>query len=470
MIDTVFRTTVALLLSLGTAVAAPEAMHFGRFGPISIERGAGEPRDVVLFLSGDGGWNLGVVSMARRLADKGAVVAGIDIRRYLAQLETSSGKCVSPAVDFENLSRYLQAKLRLKHYLQPTLVGYSSGATLVYATLVEAPEGSFKGALSVAFCPDLDLKKPLCRGSGIGATPRRDATGQLKGVDFLPAKKLSGKWISLQGELDQVCPAPATQKFIATVPGADIVMLPKVGHGYSVEQNWMPQFEAAYERITAPPREAASPALPVPVADLPLTVVPAASGNRSPWFGIFLSGDGGWVGLDRGVSDVLAQHHIPIVGWDSLRYFWSPRTPQEASRDLDRVVRHYSREWGKSHVLLIGYSQGADTMPFMVNRLPAQTHDMVGLTTLLGISDNALFEFHVGDWLGNPAGGLATAPELKHWSGAPYLCLYGEDDGDSACAELTGKEGVAVKMPGGHHFGGGYAQIAAEILSRLPKL
>jgi type IV secretory pathway VirJ component len=254
MIDTAFRIAGLFLLSLSAAVAAPESVMFAPFGPISIERGAGEPRDMVLFLSGDGGWNLGVVSMARRLADKGAVVAGIDIRHYLAQLEKSSEQCVSPAVDFENLSRYLQAKLGLKHYLQPTLVGYSSGATLVYAALVEAPDGSFKGALSIAFCPDLDLKKPLCKGAGIEATPRRDAKGELKGVDFLAAKKLSGKWISLQGEIDQVCPAPATQKFIATVPGADIVMLPKVGHGYSVEKNWVPQYEAAYERITAAPR------------------------------------------------------------------------------------------------------------------------------------------------------------------------------------------------------------------------
>jgi type IV secretory pathway VirJ component len=252
--DAAFRTAAVLLLSLSAAVAAPASVDYGRFGPISIERGDGEPRDVVLFLSGDGGWNLGVVSMARRLADKGAVVAGIDIRHYLAQLEKSSEKCVSPAADFENLSRYLQAKLGLKHYLQPILVGYSSGATLVYAALVEAPDGLFKGALSIAFCPDLDLNKPLCEGSGIEATPRRDAKGQLKGVDLLAAKKLSGKWISLQGEIDQACPAPATQKFIATVPGADIVMLPKVGHGYSVEKNWVPQYEAAYERITGAPR------------------------------------------------------------------------------------------------------------------------------------------------------------------------------------------------------------------------
>ena len=228
-----------------------ETLNHGRFGAGQLYRGDGEPRDVVLFLSGDGGWNLGVISMAQRLTDKGAVVAGIDIRHYLAQLEKSRDKCVSPAADFENLSHYLQSKLGLKRYLQPTLVGYSSGATLVYATLAEAPDGLFKGALCIGFCPDLDLKKPLCKGEGVEATPRRDAKGVLKGVDFLPAKKLSGRWISLQGEMDQVCPAAATQKFIETVPGGEIVMLPKVGHGYSVEKNWVPQFEAAYERITA---------------------------------------------------------------------------------------------------------------------------------------------------------------------------------------------------------------------------
>jgi type IV secretory pathway VirJ component len=255
---TALKIAALLLCALQAAAAAPEVFTEGRFGPVTLYRSAGEPRDVVLFLSGDGGWNLGVIAMAQRLAAKGAVVAGIDIRHYLAQLEQSRDPCVSPATDFETLSRHLQANLGFKQYLQPTLVGYSSGATLVYGALAEAPDGLFKGALSIAFCPDLELKKPLCKGAGIEATPRRDVKGVLKGVDFLPAKKLSGRWISLQGEIDQVCPAPATQKFIAAVPGADIVMLPKVGHGYSVEKNWVPQYEAAYDRITAAPSAAAS--------------------------------------------------------------------------------------------------------------------------------------------------------------------------------------------------------------------
>jgi type IV secretory pathway VirJ component len=456
-----------------TNVPEPEAkpadvFNYGRFGTVSVYRGRGEPRNVVLFVSGDGGWNLGVVSMARRLADKNSVVAGIDIRHYLAELESVGENCVSPSADFENLSHYLQSKLGLKRYVKPTLVGYSSGATLVYATLAESPDGLFKGALSIGFCPDLDLKKPVCKGEGLEASPRLDSQGLLKGVDFLPAQKLSGKWISLQGETDQVCLAPLTQKFIEAVPGGEIVMLPKVGHGYSVDKNWVPQFEAAYDRLTASGPQPVAQPLPAPLADLPLIVVPAAGSGPGEWFAVFLTGDGGWVGLDKGVSKELARHNIPIVGWDSLKYFWSPRTPEGAAKDLDRVLRHYSSAWGRSHALLIGYSQGADTMPFMVNRLPAGTRQMVGLTTLLGISDNAIFEFHVANWLGEATKGLPTAPELERWRGSPYLCLYGQDDADSACKQLTGHDGSALVMPGGHHFGGGYVEIAEQILNRLP--
>ncbi len=218
-------------------------------------------------------------------------------------------------------------------------------------------------------------------------------------------------------------------------------------------------------------------AAPAPPADLPLIIVPVPAGRgavepgpnvRTDWFAVFLSGDGGWVALDKGVAGELAKHGIPTVGWDALKYFWTRRTPEGAAHDLDRVLNYYSQAWGKSHVLLIGYSQGADTMPFMVNRLPGATRDLVGFTTLLGISDNAVFEVHVANWFGNPAKGIPTAPELAVWSGAPYLCLYGASDREAACAQLTGQGGSQLKMAGGHHFGRRYTRIADEILNRLP--
>ena len=167
----------------------------------------------------------------------------------------------------------------------------------------------------------------------------------------------------------------------------------------------------------------------------------------------------------RGGCARCARHTGHRLGFAQV--FWSPRTPASASADLDRVLRHYARAWNKSHVLLIGDSQGADTMPFMVNRLPPSSRALVGLTALLGISDSALFEFHVANWLGDPGGGLPIAPELSHWTGSSYVCIYGEEDDDSACSKLAGRGGAAVKMAGGHHFGGSYEEIAAEISPAL---
>src|SRR5262245_46350955 len=59
-----------------------QTFRHGRFGQVSLYRAGDRPARVVLFVSGDGGWNLGVVGMARHLAERGALVAGIDIRAY----------------------------------------------------------------------------------------------------------------------------------------------------------------------------------------------------------------------------------------------------------------------------------------------------------------------------------------------------------------------------------------------------
>ncbi len=433
---------------LPAPVTAADVFNYDRFGAVSLYHGHGRPHEVVLLVSGDDGWDAAGAALAQRLADKGALVAGIDFRHYRERLEAATEACVSPASDLENLSHYLQAKEGIKEYLEPLLVGYGSGATVVYATLAEAPEGLFKGALSVGFSAELDMKKALCDSPAMATHVRRDANDAVQGLTVSAATQLPGKWIVVGREDDP----SANKEFVAAVPGAE----------------WLPQIDPAFAELTAVQTKGKRASVPGALSDLPLIVVAAPPGSDSQWFGVFLTGDGGWVGLDKGVSMELAKNGIPVVGWDSLKYFWKRRTPDGAAHDLDRVVRYYAHAWGKAHVLLIGYSQGADTLPFMINRLPAATHQLVGFTTLLGISDNALWEFHLATWLGNPAKGIPTTPELERWSGSPYLCIYGESDADAACEQETGHDGTALKMSGGHHFGGGYDKIAAEILSRLP--
>lgn len=457
-----FVVTLVLGISPGLALAAEDVVNVPPFGRVTFYQSRPTPSNLVLFVSGDGGWNLGVVDMARALAEGDALVAGIDITRYLKTLSEGSGACAYPASDFETLSKVIQKNKGFPSYVRPVLVGYSSGATLVYAVLAQAPPNTFLGAISLGFCPDLPLKRPLCKGYGLAWT----AGPKDKDVSFLPATHLQQPWVTLQGTIDQVCNPDATKAYVGQISRGEVVLLPKVGHGFSVQKNWMPQFRAAFAKITAggqlvqASREAS-------LADLPLIELPATGGGDA--LALIVSGDGGWAGIDRDVGNGLLALGVPAVGLNSLRYFWSPRTPDQAANDLSRILTHYLKAWDKQRAILIGYSMGADVLPFMVTRLPPATRSRVGGLVLLGPSTTAQFEFHLTNWIGaTPAAkSYPTRPEVKRLGDLHVLCLDGADEKDSPCRADDLPKIDRQTLEAGHHFGGDYQRIVQIIVQRM---
>jgi type IV secretory pathway VirJ component len=226
-------------------------------------------------------------------------------------------------------------------------------------------------------------------------------------------------------------------------------------------------FDALLAHI-APPAPAIAPAilkdLPIVEVAPPQAAAPAGS-TPSDLFAIMLSGDGGWAGIDKEVAAALAADGIPVIGLDSLRYFWSARTPAGLAADLNAMIQYYLPRLGKRRVMLIGYSQGADVLPFAVNRLPPATRSRVALTAIMGMSEHALFEFHVSSWVADDNSGPATLPEVDRIDGMTVLCIYGEDETDSLCPKLDAHKFTVVKLKGGHHFDGNYAGLAQTILA-----
>ncbi len=452
-------------------IAGEQKMHYGPFRELTIYRPKGPATSVALFVSGDGGWNLGVVDMARHLLDMDALVVGIDIRDYLKVVNATANSCRNFAVDFEGLAHEVERRFKLPAYLPPILIGYSSGATLVYATIVQSPKGTFDGAMSLGFCPDLAMTQKICKGSGLAYDidyGKSVSPKVAKGVLFKQAAQNATPWVAFQGEVDQVCDPPATRAFVEATAKAELVWLAKVGHGFSVERNWLPQFRSAYKKLTE--RATPAPATLPEVRDLPLVEVPAAasaSAGAEDTFAVLLTGDGGWAGLDQDVAAALAARGVPVVGLNTLKYFWSVRTPEAAAGDLERIIRRYGAAWKRSRVLLVGYSFGADVLPFLYTRLPAEVRESVKTVNLLGLSDTASFEFHVADWIpGSEDDGRPTKPEIARMAGASVLCLYGAEEADSPCRKLTAPGVTAVALSGGHHFDGDYGALAQQILAR----
>jgi type IV secretory pathway VirJ component len=412
-----------LLLLWSAAQCGAETLSHGRFQNLEIYRPIDDVQRVVLFLSGEQGWNEQLASSAQRLASQGALVAGIDSRALFAELERDGAECIFPDGDLENLSHFLQAYYRLPSYRPAVLVGYGAGATLSYAMLAQAPAETFAGAVSVDFSSELRLRKRLCEANAL----RFRATSEDRSV-LAPAKP-AAPWIVLQ----------------------------------SKSAGWQVALTKAVRRIDPPLARATTPE---ELAGLPIVEVPAKHPGTT--LAILISGDGGWAGIDKAVAAALAERGIAVVGVDSLRYFWKERTPQSTAADIDRIVQHYIDEWDRKEVVLIGYSQGADVLPFVVNRLPAQTRARIRLAAMLGPSERATFEFRLADWLSSSdEDGLPIAPEMRRMSGVRALCVYSEDEDGSSCLDAASGTLRALSLPGGHHFGGDYDRVAALILEQL---
>ncbi len=464
---TIFGAVALLLLALvvwvtGSGVFSDaKVLSHGRFHDVHVYKPKSEVQHFVLFLSGDGGWGDGLADIARSLAAQGTLVAGIDTSDLFEELEKDGGKCVFPVGDLENLSHFVQAYYHLPTYFTPILIGHSAGASLAYAAVAQAPPGTFTGALSLSFCADLDLHKPLCKAHDLQYSARTDGGGVRLDP---PADGLHAPWIALHGTEDDVCSPREAETFVAHTPRARFVQLPGVEHNYEDMKQWMPQFDEAYASLLEHEPHHAQ-ALPRSLADLPLVEVQPTGAGVTDTFAVLFSGDGGWAGIDKDVAAELAARGIPVAGWDSLRYFWTARTPAGVSGDLDRILRYYSAHWRKPKALVIGYSQGADVLPFAVNRLPAKSRALIERTALIGIGETAAFEFHVTNWLGSGSGELPIAREMAKMSARNTLCLYGDGDNETICPHVSAQNATVIKLTGGHHFGGSYTRLADVILA-----
>jgi type IV secretory pathway VirJ component len=213
---------------------------------------------------------------------------------------------------------------------------------------------------------------------------------------------------------------------------------------------------------------AETPAAGAP-ADVPVVELPAAAPGDT--LAVIYSGDGGWRDLDKQIGEALTRDGIPVVGIDSLRYFWRARRPEGLAHDLRRILAHYGGLWGTRRTMLVGYSFGADVLPFIVNRLPPEVRRGVVQVSLLGLSSRATFQFHVTDWLRTAPrpNDPAILPEAARLDLRRVQCFYGADETDSLCPELGRRGAEVVRTSGGHHFDGDYAALARRIRDGLAR-
>jgi len=459
------RPSILVLMTLSAlspiSATHAQSLRFGRLGEVTVFRQTPHPAHVALLLSGRHGWGVQDTAIAQALASADGMVLGVDLKHYLRRL--ASPKCAYPAGDLEALSQYAQKKLGFPSYVRPVIAGRGLGAAVAYGTVAQAPVGTFLGALGLDFCPNAVLAQPLCRGDGL----RSQADPAGNGYRLL-AGPLTTSWQVLNSSASSACDADRASSFVAHVPSARFTAIHTDAGVQAPTQATLALVRQAFLDLVQAHTPETSPAKPV--TDLPLVEVPATVPANDSLV-VMVSGDGGWAGIDRELAGALAARGYSIVGLNSLQYFWTRRTPDGAGHDLARILNYYLQAWNKQQVLLIGYSRGADVLPFMASRLPPELQSRIKLIALLGLGQNVDFEFHLSDWLpgdGTRSTALPTYPEVQKLRGLRLICIYGEEEKQSLCRRLTPTSGQALALKGGHHFDGHYKDLATAILNALP--
>ena len=233
-----------ILCATGT-LSAEQIVPYPHFGELHIYAPADPVKDFVILVSGDGGWTRAAPVVADELSREGVFVTGIEIKKYLHAARNGEG-CVSVADDFQELSKFIRNKYSV-HAGKTTLLGYSSGATLVYAALAQASPGQFTGALSFGFCADFEPATDFCKGNGLEYTKGNIPNS----VVLQPSKAIQDPWVTFQGSTDEVCDPQKTHEFTNEIATGQFILIPKAGHGFAHLNGWMPEFHRVWPRFHA---------------------------------------------------------------------------------------------------------------------------------------------------------------------------------------------------------------------------
>jgi type IV secretory pathway VirJ component len=445
---------VLAVITLGVAATEFYRTHLAENEIVSLPTSRisdpeGQEKGIVVLLSDAAGWGAREERMSKALTGEGAVVVGVDLPQYYAALGREDRECLYLVSDIEELSRQIHRDRDMATYRPPLVAGIGGGGSLALAIAAQTPFSTIGATLAVDPVASIPLSKILCTpapkqlaAGGIAYGLTEGALPNAVDVVFTPTGDPAGR-----SHVDDLRRShPGIEVIAGTEPP-----------------------ETAFLSATRNVLTAAATS----VSPLDLPIVPIEATPTRNTMAVIYSGDGGWRDIDQKLAGHLEEEGIPVVGVDSLRYFWNAKTPDEAAADLSRIIGTYSRRWNVQNVVLIGYSFGANILPATYRRLPENDRNAVRLVSLLALSRQADFEIAVTGWLGYAGMGRHGDPvdDLAQMEPAKIQCIHGVEEKDSACPALEGIAGADIHArPGGHHFDGDYQTLTRLIVDRLDRL
>ena len=200
--------------------------------------------------------------------------------------------------------------------------------------------------------------------------------------------------------------------------------------------------------------------------DLPLKEWSANSHDKPLIF--YISGDGGMNKFSTSLCEALNHKGFDVVALNARTYFWDKKTPEKTAADVTALLTKKLNGRSNEQIVMIGYSFGADVLPFILNRIPKSIDDKVLVSYLLASSGSTDFEIHWADIFGsNTKRSMDVVAEINKLTDKKVVIISASDDKTLAVNRITLKRFTHEMLPGGHHFDGDTPEIVEAILTDM---
>ncbi len=205
------------------------------------------------------------------------------------------------------------------------------------------------------------------------------------------------------------------------------------------------------------------------VSDLPVQAIPRSGASTT--LIVFLTGDGGWNRFSQELCTKIGKLGYNVVALDSRKYFWKAKSPGQFTQDLGNLVKYYEEKWHVNHWVLIGYSFGADVVPFFSDQrgsgIPVK---LPGASIMISPFSSTNFEVKLADMIADvPSKGKYDVVSALEKTPTPTLVVYAEDETYKLPVIRDNHFLTFKELPGGHHYNEDIDSLAGHIVTFIRK-
>lgn len=184
----------------------------------------------------------------------------------------------------------------------------------------------------------------------------------------------------------------------------------------------------------------------------------------------YISGDAGFNTFSKTLGDNLHSFGYDVFALNTKTYFWNQKTPEQISSDIESYINKQLKGRKNQHVILLGFSFGADVTPFVYNRFSDDLKSKIQKVFIIGPSKSNDFKIHLEEYFGQEIkGSLPVIPEINKMTEVPVMVVLSDFEfAHFPYQKITLKNNYQMKhITGDHHYGGNTKMLADFINNNL---